>query len=247
MRWDARGYDTRFGFVTSYGTALLDLLDVEPPATVIDLGCGTGEHAAELSQRGFHVTGVDADPGMLERARGLHPDVRFVEADVQQLELAERFDCAFSNASLHWMTDQAAALRSVRSVLCDGAPFVAEMGGKRNVACIDAALEAATQGYAVPRIRKFFPSVAQQATLLEQAGFDVELMQWFPRPTPLPHGQTPADWSRLFRANVWEALPQGVHKDVAREVDARCDELRDEQGWFIDYWRLRFVARAVRR
>lgn len=245
MDWDAQRYDTGFGFVTAYGTELLDLLDLKPPARIIDIGCGTGEHASQLARRGFEMTGVDADDAMLARARESHPEVRFVAGDAQVLDLGETFDGAFSNAALHWMPDQAGALRSIRAIVREGAPFVAEMGGHRNVAIVDAALEAATAGLDVPPIRKFFPSPAQEASLLEAAGFDVEMMRWFPRPTPLAEGQTPADWTRLFRANVWSGVPAQLHESVASEVDERCAELRTAQGWSIDYWRLRFVARAA--
>jgi trans-aconitate methyltransferase len=245
MRWNAQRYDSSFGFVTVHGTQVLDLLELSPPASVVDVGCGTGVHAAELSRRGFEVTGVDSDPAMLARARELHPEVRFLAADAQCLRMDGTFDAAFSNAALHWMTDQGAALRSIRAVLRDGGPFVAEMGGKHNVATVDAALEAATASLEVPPIRKFFPSVAEEAALLEASGFDVELMQWFSRPTPLAAGQTPADWTRVFRANVWDAVPEDQRAKVAASVDAGCDALRTDDGWSIDYWRLRFVARAV--
>ena len=246
MRWDARTYDDDFGFVTRYGQALLDLLDVQPPASVIDIGCGTGEHAATLAERGFDVVGVDLDPDMLARAARLHPEVSFVASDVQTMQLDRLFDAALSNAALHWMPDQAAALAAIRAVLVDGAQFVAEMGGKHNVRTVDDALVTAVaeHGLEVPPIRKFFPSLGEQAALLEANGFDVTLMQWFPRPTPLPEGQSPADWSRLFRADVWEAVPADVVADLAARVNALCGSLRGEDGWFIDYHRLRFVARA---
>jgi SAM-dependent methyltransferase len=190
---------------------------------------------------------VDADAAMLARARELHPEVRFLAADVQAMHLDESFDAAFSNAALHWMTDQAAALCCIRGVLREGAPFVAEMGGHRNVAIVDAALEAATEGLDVPPIRKFFPTLGQEAALLEAAGFEVEMMRWFSRPTPLAPGQTPAAWTRLFRANVWDAVPGQARGFVASEIDRRCEELRTADGWTIDYWRLRFVARAAGR
>jgi hypothetical protein len=44
---------------------------------------------------------------------------------------------------------------------------------------------------------------------------------------------------------VWAAVPTESWEAVARDVDERCADLHDEQGWFIDYWRLRFVARAA--
>ena len=48
--------------------ALLERLfhahDLEGMA-VLDLGCGTGQHAIRLAQRGYDVTGVDRSPEML--------------------------------------------------------------------------------------------------------------------------------------------------------------------------------------
>jgi trans-aconitate methyltransferase len=247
VRWDARAYDDDFGFVTRYGQALLDLLDVQPPASVIDVGCGTGDHAGTLAARGYDVLGVDLDEDMLARASVLHPGVEFLAADVQRLHLDRRFDAALSNAALHWMPDQGAALAGVRRVLRDGAQFVAEMGGRDNVRTVDEALVTAVTEYdlEVPPIRKFFPSVAQEAAVLEANGFEVSLMQWFPRPTPLPEGQSPSGWSRLFRADVWDAVPAELHDELARFVDDRCADLRGPDGWFIDYHRLRFVAHAA--
>jgi trans-aconitate methyltransferase len=244
--WDAAEYDAGYAFVTDYGRDLLDLLDVTPPARVLDVGCGTGVHAGLLAERGFGVVGVDADEAMLQQAREAYPQVRFVVADVQFMHLNEKFDAAISNAALHWMSDQAAALGAIRAALVDGAPFVAEMGGAGNVATVDSALEAATRdlGLTVPPIRKFFPTVAQEARLLEDAGFGISLMQWFPRLTPLAAGQSPADWTRLFRADVWAEVPRDRWPALAAAVDDRCAALRTDPGWSIDYCRLRFVCHA---
>ncbi|WP_422746878.1 class I SAM-dependent DNA methyltransferase [Mycobacterium sp. WMMD1722] len=49
---------------------------------VLDAGCGTGRVAVELATRGFEVVGVDADPRMLDTARGKAPDVTWLEADL---------------------------------------------------------------------------------------------------------------------------------------------------------------------
>jgi len=44
-------------------------LDLEPGATVLDLGCGPGRHAHELAQRGLAVVGVDVARRFLEVGR----------------------------------------------------------------------------------------------------------------------------------------------------------------------------------
>ncbi len=50
--------------------------------TVLDAGCGTGRVAIELARRGFTVTGVDADPEMLDAARAKAPELSWHEADL---------------------------------------------------------------------------------------------------------------------------------------------------------------------
>src|SRR5215217_5986094 len=49
--------------------ALLAPLLPQAPATVLDLGCGTGSLSVLLAERGYDLTGVDLSPRMVERAR----------------------------------------------------------------------------------------------------------------------------------------------------------------------------------
>src|SRR5215212_6966196 len=37
--------------------------------TIVDAGCGTGRHSAELSASGFQVTGLDSSPELIAVAR----------------------------------------------------------------------------------------------------------------------------------------------------------------------------------
>ncbi|MGX1673300.1 class I SAM-dependent methyltransferase [Streptomyces sp. NPDC055400] len=51
-------------------------------AAILDYGCGYGRVMEELEQRGFgNLTGVDASPGMIHRARQLHPTMDFAALD----------------------------------------------------------------------------------------------------------------------------------------------------------------------
>ena len=132
--WDADGYDDRFDFVTELGSPVLDLLAATPGERVLDIGCGTGHQAAALAAAGCSVMGVDVDAAMVARARAQHRDVeglRFVQADVQDratvalLDVGDGFDAVLSNAALHWMTEVAATLATVRGALRPGGRFVA--------------------------------------------------------------------------------------------------------------------------
>ncbi|MDD1651933.1 MAG: class I SAM-dependent methyltransferase [Methanomicrobiales archaeon] len=67
-------------------------------STVLDLGCGTGNHAIRLASRGFRVAGVDASESMLEIGRrkvaGLDLPVTFHSGDIRTLSLGQVFDAA---------------------------------------------------------------------------------------------------------------------------------------------------------
>ena len=83
-------------------------------ATILDLGCGTGVHAAQLAAQGYRVHGVDRSEEMLwraeERLGGLPTEVAarlsFSAGDIRSLRLAERFDAVV--ALFHVMSYQTA-------------------------------------------------------------------------------------------------------------------------------------------
>jgi len=61
--------------------------------TLLDVGCGTGEHARLLGEvHGFEVDGVDIDPAMLAIARTKWPHGRFDVADMTDFHLGRRYD-----------------------------------------------------------------------------------------------------------------------------------------------------------
>jgi SAM-dependent methyltransferase len=68
--------------------------------TVLDVGCGTGEHARLLTDRGFAVDGIDIEPAFVRIASGKNPSGRFVAADMSDFQLPTRYDallCLFSS------------------------------------------------------------------------------------------------------------------------------------------------------
>lgn len=69
------------------GPLIEELLSSGPARRVLDLGCGTGEHARHLAERGFEVVGVDRSAALLETAREEGgSNVRYVEADLGELD-----------------------------------------------------------------------------------------------------------------------------------------------------------------
>ncbi|MCX7678198.1 MAG: methyltransferase domain-containing protein [Spirochaetes bacterium] len=65
--------------------------------TLLDLGCGSGEHCFELYRRGFRCTGIDISDQMLKIARERFPSTcTFLKFNILQLPFAKEFDIAIS-------------------------------------------------------------------------------------------------------------------------------------------------------
>jgi SAM-dependent methyltransferase len=61
--------------------------------SILDLGCGTGRHAAELSKRGYHIVGLDQSPQMIKIAQDKKiPACEFKLSDIRSFDLNQKFD-----------------------------------------------------------------------------------------------------------------------------------------------------------
>jgi ubiquinone/menaquinone biosynthesis C-methylase UbiE len=256
--WNATDYDDQCAFVYEYGADVTSLLDVDTGDRVLDLGCGTGHLSRALVDRGASVVGVDSSAEMVAQARERDGDVQglqFVHGDARDLvdavgaDSVDSFDAVFSNAALHWVPgpDHDAVLDGVRRVLKPGGAFVAELGGRGNVASIVAAVKRAVdeRGFEAEN-PWYFPSVGEYAPRLESHGLEVRDAHLFDRPTTLDGGETGLrDWLAMFGDGLFVGVPDDVYDSVvsAVETDLR-DEQFDGQSWAVDYRRLRF--RAVR-
>lgn len=93
----ARTYAQRFRAMAArgediHGEATFVTGLVEPPARVLDAGCGTGRIAVRLDELGYAVVGVDVDPTMLEVARAEAPELDWRLGDLATFDLGETFD-----------------------------------------------------------------------------------------------------------------------------------------------------------
>ncbi len=65
---------------------------------ILDVGCGTGRHAIELTQRGYQVIGIDLSDSLLEKARekaaSKNLKISFLKYDARALPFENDFDVA---------------------------------------------------------------------------------------------------------------------------------------------------------
>jgi len=99
---EAKFYDKIWGkYDYDADVKFLDVLFKEHDCrSIIDVGCGTGNHAIRLSRLGYEVTGADISPTMLKIAKEQDKEakIRFIQADMKELERvipkSQKFDAA---------------------------------------------------------------------------------------------------------------------------------------------------------
>jgi cyclopropane fatty-acyl-phospholipid synthase-like methyltransferase len=99
--------------------------------SVLDIGCGTGEHALMAAQRGLEAVGIDSSPAAVEiakrksRERGLNS--RFLVHNALDLaSLDEQFDTLIDSGLFHVFSDdhRAAYVESLKAVARPGARYL---------------------------------------------------------------------------------------------------------------------------
>jgi len=202
----------------------------------------------KIADAGATVLGVDASPAMIARARENYPSLKFEVMDATAMRFDEPFDAIFSNAVLHWVKPPEAAAARMFAALKPGGRLVLEMGGKGNVGKI---LRSAVKAGNLVRVDlqpvvmiNYFPSIAEYATVLENAGFEVTTAALFDRLTPLSDGgEGLRNWIRMFRPGVEETVPTDVLEHFYPALEQLCrDELLMDGVWHADYRRLRMSA-----
>lgn len=101
--YDLLYQDKDYSAETQYVWELLNAHLDRPPASILELGAGTGIHAGMLSDYGVNVTGVELSPDMLRaanlRAAGRTNQssvVQFVEGDARTYRAGKTFDAVIS-------------------------------------------------------------------------------------------------------------------------------------------------------
>jgi trans-aconitate 2-methyltransferase len=184
--WDAASYDRVSDPQFGWALEQLERLPLAGDESVLDAGCGSGRVTAELAARvpRGRVYAVDAAPSMVEHARvALGDRATVLCQDLTELELPERVDAIFSNATFHWIHDHDALFAALARALSPGGRLVAQCGGRGNV---DAFRTTADVVAVEEQFAPFFAgwqrpwnyaTAEQTAARLERAGF-TEVSCW---------------------------------------------------------------------
>lgn len=132
----ARFYDLDYEAFQEDVTLYLGLAE-RTGGPLLELGCGTGRLLLPLARAGYHVTGVDLSPRMLEIAQAkvgmaeVGERVTLVQADMRHVDLPQQYRLAFIaiNSFMHLTTleDQLEALRAWRKLLLPGGLLIIDV------------------------------------------------------------------------------------------------------------------------
>ncbi len=82
---------------------VLEILEIKPPALILDLGCGTGLSMMVVREAGFEVRGIDIADPMLDMARAKGLDVLKADFTIEIPYESELFDVVISISTLQWI------------------------------------------------------------------------------------------------------------------------------------------------
>jgi ubiquinone biosynthesis O-methyltransferase len=166
---------------------ILDLIGEVRDRRILDVGCGDGDLAVHLAQRGAQVVGVDTSAAMIEAARQRasleHVDVDFRIAPAQHLPfLPEQFDSVVAVTILCFVEDAVPVFSEMARILRPGGRLVIGELGKWSSWAAARRIRA-WLGSPLWRKGKFRTS-EELRSLARQAGLTVETSQgaiYFPR------------------------------------------------------------------
>lgn len=257
--WNAHTYSTTVApFVPRLTARVVGLLALQPGDTLLDLGCGDGVLTGTFSRQCKQVIGVDSSPAMIAACPPADNATYTAASALSLPPDLPRVHKIFSNAALHWILRTTPAARAAFFARCHdqllpGGSFVAECGAHGNVAEVHAAVTSALlhRGVAAQTARDsapwWFGSQRDFRGLLEGAGFAVEVLETELRQTELTAGSEGGirGWVRLFASTMLACLPAADREAAVEEVAEALEGVgrREDGGMWVNYVRVRFVAR----
>lgn len=245
--WNAALYDNKHKFVSNFGENLISFLNPQKGEYILDVGCGTGDLAHDISESGATVTGIDAAESMINAAKEKYPHIHFSVQDGEKFSYEPQFHAVFSNAAIHWIQNQQKVVQNCYDALLPNGRFVAELGGANNIQSIVNAVKEASNNLSIQYDTTLFPWVfptkEEMAAHLNNAGFNIITIEHYERPTHLVGEDGIQNWLEMFSNNMFKNLSIDEKEAIYSECERILrPKLYKENGWIADYWRLRFIA-----
>ena len=226
QKWNAEDYARNSSAQFALAQELISKLNLGGSESVLDIGCGDGKISAQIAEvvKKGKVFGIDLSDDMIRHASAQfpsadYPNLYFLRMSATDIRLLEKFDVAFSNATLHWVKDHVAVIRGVRASLKPGGKLLFQMGGRGNVVGISRAMEAAMRS---ARWRQYFENFTSPyhfygpedyETWLPENGFRPVRMELMPKDMRHQGTEGLTGWLRTTWFPYTDRLPANL-RDV---------------------------------
>jgi demethylmenaquinone methyltransferase/2-methoxy-6-polyprenyl-1,4-benzoquinol methylase len=200
-RYDAGIRALTFGRVGALHGAVAEAAASRPGARVLEIGCGTGAVTARLVARGAHVTALDQNPEMLERARA-----RLAEAEPRSVD-----SHSVDSHSVEWLERTASEIDALPEAAYDAVVAslsLSEMSASERAFVLRAAASRLRPGGVLAVCDEVEPRRTSQRLLHALLRGPQAALGW------------------LVAGSVSRPIP-----DLAAEVRAAGFELRSERRW----------------
>jgi len=139
--WDASTYDRISDAQESWGHEIIEYRRWKGNEVVLDAGCGSGRTTKILSMKvpQGKVIAVDSDLSMINLAKenlSKFSNIAFIKMDISEIELEEKVDVVFSNATLHWILNHKKVFERLWQILNFEGQLLIQCGGHRDLAKI---------------------------------------------------------------------------------------------------------------
>jgi SAM-dependent methyltransferase len=180
---------------------LLEVTGLEPPASLLEVGCATGKATLTLARRGFRITGLEPGGALAAVARlTLAPfDVEVVEARFEDWESRQRFDLVYAATAWHWL-DPAVRYQKAADLLVPGG-FLAFWDA----------------GHVIPHDGDPFFEEVQE--VYDEIGEPLPADHVQPRPQELPDQRAEIETAGLFEVVDVRQYDWEVRYDADRYID----------------------------
>jgi trans-aconitate methyltransferase len=121
---DAEHYVRHSSLQNNLANEILNTIEFNLDAQILDVGCGDGRITAELASRVElgNVLGIDASQQMIEFATQNFPtekihNLRFLHGMIEKIELTQTYDYIVSFSCFHWLKDPELIIRRLSTCL----------------------------------------------------------------------------------------------------------------------------------
>jgi trans-aconitate 2-methyltransferase len=259
--WDAKAYSERSALQKWLADSHVAQLRLGGAERVLDIGCGDGWITAEIARRlpRGSVLGIDPSTRMVAFAKAHfagpdHPNLAFEPGDAAALPYRGEFDLVVSFNALHWVRDQAAALRGIRAALKPSGRTFLEFVPEGPRKCLEDVIE---ETCAAPRWAQYFaghtpPYVhlapEQFRELASRAGLRVERLECALKTWDFGSRQAFADWAAVGCVAWTDGIPQHERApfvDDALDRYGRLDDLAGQDVRVFRFYQMVVVLRVT--